>query len=135
MDCPGRVCVEQEHATNSSCCFPFRACPDPEARPCFPSRPGSPCARRAAPASCCQPENEVSWLVWSLQCSLPERTGPGNFLCLPLPRSLRKMDYSMTLYARQQKRHRYKEQTFGLCGRRRGWDELRIALKHVYYHM
>ena len=24
----------------------------------------------------------------------------------------------MTLYARQQKRHRYKEQTFGLCGRR-----------------
>ena len=28
----------------------------------------------------------------------------------------------MTLYARQQKRHIYKEQTFGLCGRRRGWD-------------
>ena len=26
----------------------------------------------------------------------------------------------MTLYARQQKRHRCKEQTFGLCGRRRG---------------
>jgi len=25
---------------------------------------------------------------------------------------------TMTLYARQQKRHRYKEQTFGLCGRR-----------------
>ena len=32
---------------------------------------------------------------------------------------------TMTLYARQQKRHRYKEQTFGLCGRRRGWDDLR----------
>ena len=31
----------------------------------------------------------------------------------------------MTLYARQQKRHRCKEQTFGLCGRRRGWDDLR----------
>ena len=30
-----------------------------------------------------------------------------------------------TLYARQQKRHRYKEQTFGLCGRRQGWDDLR----------
>ena len=29
------------------------------------------------------------------------------------------------LYARQQKRHRCKEQTFGLCGRRRGWDDLR----------
>ena len=31
----------------------------------------------------------------------------------------------MTLYARQQKRHRYKEQTFGLCGKNRGWDDLR----------
>ena len=28
------------------------------------------------------------------------------------------------LYARQQKRHRYKEQSFGLCGRRRGWDDM-----------
>ena len=32
---------------------------------------------------------------------------------------------TMNLYARQQKRHRYKEQTFGLCGGRRGWDDLR----------
>ena len=32
---------------------------------------------------------------------------------------------TMTLYARQQKRHRCKEQIFGLCGRRRGWDDLR----------
>ena len=32
---------------------------------------------------------------------------------------------TMTLYARQQKKHRNKEQTFGLCGRRRGWDDLR----------
>ena len=31
----------------------------------------------------------------------------------------------MTLYARQQKRHRYKEQTFELCGRKQGWDDLR----------
>ena len=31
----------------------------------------------------------------------------------------------MTLYARQRKRHRCKEQTFGLCGRRQGWDDLR----------
>ena len=31
----------------------------------------------------------------------------------------------MTLYIRQQKRQRCKEQTFGLCGRRRGWDDLR----------
>ena len=42
----------------------------------------------------------------------------------------------MTLYTRQQKRHRYKEQTFGLCFEkaRVGWFE-RIALKHLYYHM
>ena len=31
---------------------------------------------------------------------------------------------TMTQYARQQKRHS-KEQTFGLCGRRQGWDDLR----------
>ena len=30
----------------------------------------------------------------------------------------------ITLYARQQKRHRCIEQSFGLCGRGRGWDEL-----------
>ena len=30
-----------------------------------------------------------------------------------------------TLYVRQQMRHRYKEQSFGLCGRRQGWDDLR----------
>ena len=28
----------------------------------------------------------------------------------------------ITLYARQQKRHRCIEQCFGLCGRGRGWD-------------
>ena len=32
---------------------------------------------------------------------------------------------TMTLYGRQKKRHRCKEQTFGLCGRRQGWDDLR----------
>ena len=30
-----------------------------------------------------------------------------------------------TLYAKQKKRHRCIEQTFGLCGRRQGWDVLR----------
>ena len=28
----------------------------------------------------------------------------------------------ITLYAEQKKRHRLIEQSFGLCGRRRGWD-------------
>ena len=37
-----------------------------------------------------------------------------------------------TVYARQQKRHRYKEQTFGLCGRRQGWDDLREQHWNLY---
>ena len=37
---------------------------------------------------------------------------------------IRKIE-TMTLYERQQKRHRCKEQTVGLCGRGRGWDDLR----------
>ena len=41
----------------------------------------------------------------------------------------------MTLYARQQKRHTYNEQTFGICGRMPGWDDLRVALKHVCNHL
>ena len=32
---------------------------------------------------------------------------------------------TITLYARQKKRHRCIEQTFGLYGRRRGWDDQR----------
>ena len=39
----------------------------------------------------------------------------------------------MTLYVKQQKRHRCKEQTFGLWKKVRvGWFE-RTALNHVYY--
>ena len=30
----------------------------------------------------------------------------------------------ITLYARQEKRHSFIEQSFGLCGRGRGWDDL-----------
>ena len=37
----------------------------------------------------------------------------------------------ITLYARQKKRHRCTEQTFAICGRRRGWDVSRE--QHVYY--
>ena len=29
---------------------------------------------------------------------------------------------TITLYAKQKERHRCTEQTFRLCGRRRGWD-------------
>ena len=37
----------------------------------------------------------------------------------------------MTQYVRQQKRYRYKEQTFGLCARGRDLRFERIALKRV----
>ena len=45
-----------------------------------------------------------------------------SILCIYM--EFRKM-VTMSLYARQQKSHRCKEQSFGLCGRRRGWDDLR----------
>ena len=38
----------------------------------------------------------------------------------------------ITLYAEQKKRHRCTEQTFGLCGRRRGWDDLREQHLNMY---
>ena len=37
-----------------------------------------------------------------------------------------------TLYATQKKRHRCIEQTFGLYGRRRGWDDLREQYQNMY---
>ena len=38
----------------------------------------------------------------------------------------------ITLYAKQRKRHRCTEQTFGLCGRRQGWDVLREQHRNMY---
>ena len=35
----------------------------------------------------------------------------------------------ISLYARQQKRHRCIEQSLGLCGRRRGWDGLEDGIE------
>ena len=42
---------------------------------------------------------------------------------------------TITLYARQQKRHRCIEQSFELCGRGRGGWFGRMALKHEQYHL
>ena len=47
-----------------------------------------------------------------------------QYSILSIYMGFRKM-VTMALYVRQQKRHRCKEQTFGLCGRSRGWDDLR----------
>ena len=38
----------------------------------------------------------------------------------------------ITLCAKQKKRHRYTEQTFGLCGRRQGWYVLREQRRNMY---
>ena len=45
--------------------------------------------------------------------------------------AFRKM-VTITLYAKQKKRHRGTEQTFGLCGTRRGWDVLREQHQNRY---
>ena len=42
---------------------------------------------------------------------------------------------TMTLKARQQKRHRCIEQSFGLWEKARVGGSERIALKHIYYHL
>ena len=46
-------------------------------------------------------------------------------------REFRKMVMTI-LHAGQQRRHRRKEQTFGLCGRRQGWDDLREQHWNMY---
>ena len=51
-----------------------------------------------------------------------ERKTPIQYINIYI--EFRKM-VKMTLYVRQQKRHRCKEQSFGLCGKRPGWDDLR----------
>ena len=38
----------------------------------------------------------------------------------------------ITLYAEQKKRHRFTEQSFRLCGRRRGWDVSREQHRNMY---
>ena len=56
------------------------------------------------------------------ECSKPERKTPIQYTNTYM--EFRKM-LTITLYARQKKNHRCIEQTFGLCGRRQGWDVLR----------
>ena len=54
--------------------------------------------------------------------SKPERKTPKQYTNA-LHMEFRKM-VTITLYMRQQKRHWCIEQSFGLCGRGRGWDDL-----------
>ena len=39
---------------------------------------------------------------------------------------------TITLYAKQKNRLKCIEQTFGLCGRRRGWDVLREKHRNIF---
>ena len=57
--------------------------------------------------------------------------GKHQYRILIIYMEFRKM-VTMTLYVRQQKRHRCKEQTFRLCGRRWGWDDLREYQWNMY---
>ena len=57
-----------------------------------------------------------------IQSEVSQKKHQYRILCIYM--GFRKM-IMKTLYARQQKRHRCKEQTFGLCRRRQGWDNLR----------
>ena len=59
-----------------------------------------------------------------IQTEVNQKEKDKYYILMHIYMEFRKM-VKMTLYARQQKRHRCKEQTFGLCGRRRGWDDLR----------
>ena len=67
--------------------------------------------------------------AYCTEWSKSERKAPIHFINAYI--EFRKM-VTTTLYARQQKRHRWKEQTFGLCGRRRGWDDLREQHWNMY---
>ena len=68
------------------------------------------------------PRDRGAW--WAAVYGVAQSWTQLKQLSIGISMEFRKM-VTMTLYVRQQKRHRCKEQTFGLCGRRRGWDDLR----------
>ena len=59
-----------------------------------------------------------------IQSEISQKEKHQYSILLHIYMEFRKM-VTMTLYARQQKTHRCIEQSFGLCGRGRGWDDLR----------
>ena len=52
------------------------------------------------------------------------KKGKHQYSILTHIHGIQKDGITITLYARQQKRHRCIEQAFGLCGRGKGWDDL-----------
>ena len=63
-----------------------------------------------------------NWL-WKEYCRTIGNISNNPFYLYIIYMEFRKM-VKITLNARQQKRHRCMEQSFGLCGRRWGWDDL-----------
>ena len=59
-----------------------------------------------------------------IQSEISQRDKHQYSILMHIYMEFRKM-VMITLYAKQKKRHRYIEQTFRLCGRRREWDVLR----------
>ena len=76
----------------------------------------------------------LKWISHGFTC-VPHPDPPSHLPLHPIPLGLymefRKM-LMITLYAKQKKRHRCIEQTFGLCGRRRGWDISREQHRNMY---
>ena len=60
----------------------------------------------------------LTWISHGATC-IPHPDPPSHLPLHPIPLGLPSVP---TLYAKQKKRHRCTEQTFGLCGRRQGWD-------------
>ena len=79
----------------------------------------------------------ISWRLITLQyCSgfCHTLTWINGFTCIPHPEPPSHVPFypMITLYAKQKRRHRCTEQTFGLCGRRRGWDLSREQHRNMY---
>ena len=89
----------------------------PPPSPYHPSG-SSQCTSPKHPVSCIEPGLAIHFIYDITHVSMPF-----SHIIPPSP-----------LYARQQKRHRCIEQSFGLCGRERGWDYLVCLLEPCYRH-
>ena len=91
----------------------------------------------------------LTWISHGFTC-IPHPDPPSHLPLHPIPPGLASAPAPSTClmhpvwagdlfhprYAKQKKRHRYTEQNFGLCGRRRGWKVSREQhRKHLFYYV
>ena len=81
-------------------------------------------------ASCIQPGLAICFTLDNVHVSMLLSQISTNTVYYCIYMEFRKMVMIM-LYARQKKRHRCTEQTFGLYGRRQGWDDLRVFFNMI----